>query len=70
MPPAHSPKTSAGTVIDGAVVSSTMTFWVSLAELPDPSVAVQVTTVTPRPKLGGASLVIAGAGSQASAAVA
>ena len=42
----------------GAVVSTTETVWVAVAEFPDESVAVHVTTVSPSGKVSGASLVI------------
>ena len=41
----------------GAVVSTTETVWVAVAEFPDESVAVHVTTVSPSGKVSGASLV-------------
>src|SRR3989304_403649 len=50
--------TSDGGVIVGAVVSTTLTFCVSVAVLLLVSVAVQVTMVSPSGKTGGASLVI------------
>ena len=44
--------------ITGAAV--TVTFWVAAAELPEPSVAVHVTMVSPSPNLAGALFVITG----------
>ena len=61
---------SAGTVRSGGVVSTTVTFCVPVAELPESSVAVHVTTVSPRGNTAGASFVIATSVSQMSAAVA
>ena len=49
---------SDGEIIDGEVVSTTEIVWVEEAELPDESVAVQVTSVSPSGKTSGASLVI------------
>ena len=48
--------TDSGTSILGDVVSTTVTSWVSDAELPEVSVAVQVTIVSPRGNDSGASL--------------
>ena len=64
--------TSVGTVIAGSVVSSTVTVWVAVAEFSSLSVAVQVTMVAPTGNRlsRGASLVIMGAGSTRSLAVA
>ena len=42
----------------GAVVSTTVIVWVADAELPEESVAVQVTMVSPSGNTSGASLVI------------
>jgi len=42
----------------GAVVSTTVTVWVAVAELPDESVAVHVITVSPSGNVSGESLVI------------
>ena len=42
----------------GAVVSTTETVCAAVAEFPDESVAVHVTTVSPSGKVSGASLVI------------
>ena len=39
--------TSAGAVIVGLILSFTITFWVAVLVLPDPSVTVQVTVVVP-----------------------
>ena len=47
-----------GTSSVGAVVSITETIWVADAELPEESVAVQVTMVSPSGNTSGASLVI------------
>ena len=47
-----------GTTIDGEVVSSTKIFWESEEVLPDESVAVHVTIVSPSGNTAGASLVI------------
>ena len=47
---------SAGAVIVGAWVSTTVTNWVSVAVLPEPSVTVQVTVVLPNGNVAGASL--------------
>jgi hypothetical protein len=49
---------SDGQVIVGAMLSTTVTVWVAVAVLPDPSVTVQVTVVFPNEKLVGASLVV------------
>ena len=49
---------SDGDWIDGTVVSSTITYWMSVALLPDVSVAVHVTMVSPSGNASGASLVI------------
>ena len=46
-----------GIINSGAVVSTTETVWVAVAEFPDESVAVHVTTVSPSGKVSGASLV-------------
>ena len=43
--------------ISGVVVSTIETVWVAVAEFPDESVAVHVTTVSPSGKVSGASLV-------------
>ena len=40
--------TSAGQVIAGATLSVTVTSWLQVAVLPEPSVTVQVTVVVPR----------------------
>ena len=48
---------SDGAVMDGMVVSTMVTFWVAVAELPDSSVAVHVTVVSPSGNFSGASLV-------------
>src|SRR3990172_11473551 len=50
--------TSDGGAIVGALVSTTLTFCVSVAVLPLVSVAVHVTIVSPSGKTGGASFVI------------
>ena len=69
--PVASAVTLAGGVTTGGVVSSTVTFWVAVAELPAASVAVQVTVVVPIGKpCAGASLLMAGLGSVSSVAVA
>ena len=47
--------TSAGAVIVGSMLSTTVTICVAVAVFPDPSVAVHVTVVVPRGKLAGAS---------------
>ena len=47
-----------GAVTLGAVVSTTVTVWVAVAELPDESVAVHVITVSPSGNVSGESLVI------------
>ena len=52
--------TSDGEIISGAVVSMTVIFWVVEAELPEESVAVQVTIVSPSGNTVGASLVMDG----------
>ena len=59
-PPAVSPSTltSAGAVIVGAVASITVTVVNAFAELPESSVAVKVTMVSPNGSTVGASLVI------------
>src|SRR5574338_1190517 len=49
---------SAGAVIAGAVVSTTVIFCVAFAELPEESIAIQVTMVSPNGNDSGASLVI------------
>jgi hypothetical protein len=49
---------SDGQVIVGAMLSTTVTVWVAVAVLPEPSVTVQVTVVFPNEKLVGASLVV------------
>ncbi len=64
--PVASTVTGGGAVIEGGVVSSTVTSCVAVAELPLASVAVQVTTVVPGGNSAGASFVTAGAGSRAS----
>ena len=46
------------TVIVGSMLSTTVTVWVAVAVLPEPSVTVQVTVVSPNGKLVGASLVV------------
>ena len=46
-----------GAVTLGAVVSTTVTVWVAVAELPDESVAVHVITVSPSGNVSGESLV-------------
>src|SRR5205814_1690248 len=43
--------------IVGLMTSVTVTFWLHVAVLPEPSVTVQVTTVTPSGKVTGALLV-------------
>ena len=48
-----------GAVMLGAVVSTTVTVCVAVAELPDESVAVHVITVSPSGNVSGESLVIA-----------
>ena len=49
--------TESGAVMLGAVVSTTVTVWIALAELPDVSVAVHVIVVSPSTKnLGGCSV--------------
>ena len=48
--------TSAGAVIVGFILSVTVTFWVPVAVLPEPSVTVHVTVVSPSWKAEGASL--------------
>ena len=50
--------TFSGVVIIGAVVSTTVIVCVAVDELPEESVAVQVTMVSPRGKTSGALLVI------------
>ena len=40
--------TSAGQVIVGSILSITVTVWVQVAVLPEPSVTVQVTVVFPK----------------------
>ena len=52
---AASPVTSAGAAIDGGVVSTTVTRCSAVAALPAASAAVQVTTVVPSGRTGGAS---------------
>ena len=47
-----------GAVTLGAVVSTTVTVCVAVAELPDESVAVHVITVSPSGNVSGESLVI------------
>ena len=47
----------AGQLIVGSSTSVTVTFWLQVAVLPDPSVTVQVTTVTPIGNNAGALLV-------------
>ena len=47
--------TSAGAVIVGSMLSTTVTICVAVAVFPDPSVAVHVTVVLPSGKLAGAS---------------
>ena len=47
-----------GAVTLGAVVSTTVTVWVAVEELPDESVAVHVTVVLPNENESGLSLVI------------
>ena len=49
--------TFAGAVIVGFVLSTTVTTWVAVAVLPEPSVTVQVMVVTPNAKVAGALLV-------------
>ena len=49
---------SNGAVITGRIVSYTITFWVILDELPDVSMAVHVTVVSPSGKNSGTSFVI------------
>jgi hypothetical protein len=61
--------TSAGAVRIGGVVSLTVTFVVALALLPESSVAVKVTDVTPSGNIAGALLVITTSASQISVAV-
>ena len=68
--PAASAVMSAGAVTLGAVVSRTVTVWVSVAELPASSVAVQVTVVLPSGNDAGASLVTVGLESRSSRTVA
>ena len=46
--------TESGAVMLGAVVSTTVTVWIALAELPDESTTVQVTVVSPTGKTSGA----------------
>ena len=58
----HSPNAAvvfilAGQVIVGNSISVTVTFWLQVAILPEPSVTVQVTTVTPIGNRAGALLV-------------
>ena len=53
-----STSTSTGDVIVGRVVSIIVIDWVAEAELPEESVAVQVTIVSPSGNTSGASLVI------------
>ena len=47
----------AGQVIVGSSISVTVTFWLQVAMFPEPSVTVQVTTVTPIGNSTGALLV-------------
>ena len=56
--PVASAITSPGIEMLGAVVSTTVTYYVSEIEFPEVSVAVQVTTVSPNGNDSGASLVI------------
>ena len=49
--------TFSGVAMIGAVVSTTVMVWVAEAELPEESVAVQVTIVSPSENTSGASLV-------------
>ena len=48
--------TSTGAVMVGFILSVTVTFWVAVAVLPEPSVTVHVTVVSPSWKAEGASL--------------
>ena len=50
-------ETAAGAVIVGFTLSVTVTNWVAVAVLPDPSVTVQVTVVVPNGNAAGALLV-------------
>src|SRR5262245_31986454 len=65
----HSATTSAGAVIVGGCVSAIVTVAEQVATLPLPSSAVNVTSVLPTGKTGGASFVTPTAVSQSSVAV-
>ena len=56
--PIASTVTSLGAVIFGAVVSTTVTVCVAVTKLPDESVAIHVTTVSPNGNTSGASFAI------------
>ena len=49
--------TAAGAVMEGSTLSITVTTWVAVAVLPDPSVTVQVTVALPNGNAEGALLV-------------